>query len=312
MGGHVGVVIPCFRSASTLGAVVEDIFAACDAAGLPVTIMLVEDASPDDGATWRVIEALCVSHGPRLRAIRLARNMGQHNALLCGMQGLPPEVDRVVTIDDDGQHRGDDIPALLAPLEHSADLVIGAYDEKRHAELRNIGGALVDGLLRRLFGLPHDFALTSFRAMRRFVADEAVEEASQFTYLTAALLSATQRRVNVPVRHEPRKKGRSGYTLGRALALAANLVFTHSRVPFLVTAAIGVTSLLLTLVSLCYVMWVWISTAGIIPGWASLMLMMGIQSTMLMAALGSILLYVVRSHRLISGARIRWRIADER
>ena len=51
---------------------------------------------------------------------------------------------------------------------------------------------------------------------------------------------------------------------------------------------------------------------GVIPGWASLMLMMGIQSTMLMAALATILLYVARSHRMLSGSRTRWRIADER
>lgn len=311
MSAHVGVVIPCYRSAATIGDVVDGVLAACDAAGLPVTVMLVEDASPDEGATWRAIEALSAAHGQRLRAIRLGRNMGQHNAVLCGMQSLPREAEFVVTMDDDGQHRAEDIPALLAPLGGAADLVIGAYDEKRHAAARNMGGALLDGLLRRLFGLSPDFALTSFRAMRRFVADAAVEEASEFTYLTAALLSATHRRVNVAVRHEPRREGLSGYTLTRALGLAANLVFTHSRVPFLMTAAIGAVSLLLTLASLTYVLWLRVSTDGVIPGWASLMLMMGIQSTMLMAALGSILLYVVRSHRLLAGARTRWRIADE-
>lgn len=312
MNALLGVVIPCYRSAASIGGVVEEILATCAAEGIPVLVLLVEDASPDGGATWAAIAALCAAHPGRVRGLRLARNMGQHNALLCGMQALPPEAAVVVTMDDDGQHRGGDIPALLAPLADGADLVIGAYDEKRHSGGRNLGGALVDGLLRRLFGLPRGFQLTSFRAMRRFVADHAVDEASEYTYLTAALLSATPRRANAPVRHEPRRQGRSGYTLSRALGLAANLVFTHSRLPFYVTAGIGAAALLLTLVSLLYVLWLRFSMEDVIPGWASVMLMMGVQSTMLMAALVSILIYAVRSHRLLQGRRTRWRIADER
>ncbi|MEI6159146.1 MAG: glycosyltransferase family 2 protein [Roseococcus sp.] len=312
MSETLGIVIPCYRSAATIGSVVEGALEACDAAGLPVLVMLVDDASPDGDATWEAIETLCAAHRGRVRARRLVRNMGQHNALFCGMQALPPEVGLVVTMDDDGQHRGEDIPALVAPLGGKADLVIGAYGEKRHSGMRNLGGNLVGGLSRHLFGLPADFHLTSFRAMRRFVADYAVDGASEFTYLTAALLSATRRRANVSVRHEPRREGRSGYTLPRALSLAANLVFTHSRLPFYVTVASGLASLLLTAFSLIYILWLRATPEGVTPDWAILMLMMGLQSTMLMAALVSILVYVVRSHRLNQGARMRWRIADER
>lgn len=309
MSGPVAVIIPCYRSAATLPPLVEGVLAVLDGQSC---VMLVEDASPDGGLTWRAIEALHARHGTRVKAIRLARNVGQHSALLCGMHALPPAITHVVTMDDDGQHRPEDIARLLAPLDGEADLVIGAYDEKRHDGLRNLGGGLVDGTLRRLFGLPRDFRLTSFRAMRRFVADHAVEEAGGYTYLTAALLGATHRRVNVPVRHEPRREGRSGYTLTRSLGLVGNLIFTHSRVPFLATVAICGASFAVTGFSLLYVLWLRVTTDGVIPGWASLMLMMGVQSTMLMAALATILLYVARSHRLLAGTRTRWRIADER
>lgn len=307
----VAVVIPCYRSATTITPLVDSVLAVLDAAGKPALVMLVDDASPDEGATWRAILALRDAHGSRIRAIRLARNAGQHSALLCGMNALPDEVGFVVTMDDDGQHRPEDIPGLLDALGDDLDLVIGAYDDKRHGGLRNLGGAAVDWTLRRLFGLPSDFALTSFRAMRRFVADQAVEEAPGYSYLTAALLAGTHRRGNAPVRHEPRREGSSGYTLSRSLALSANLIFTHSRVPFIAMVAVGSASFALTVLSLLYVLWLRFSTDGVIPGWASLMLMMGIQSTMLMAGLATILLYVARSHRMLAGARTRWRIADE-
>lgn len=312
MNTRVGVVIPCYRSAGTITSLVDGILTTLDEAGKSTLVMLVDDASPDEGACWRALESLCSRHGPRVRALRLARNAGQHGALLCGMAALPDDVVTVITMDDDGQHRPADLPALIAAVDAGTDLVIGAYDEKHHAAGRNLGGALVDHTLRRLFDLPSDFVLTSLRAMKRFVADDALEEAGSHTYLTAALLDATANRINVPVTHVPRREGRSGYTLSRSLRLAANLALSHSRLPVMAMMGIGVLFFVVTLASLVYVLWLRISTDGVIPGWASLMLMIGIQSTMLVAGLATILLYVARSHRILTGVRKRWRIADER
>lgn len=315
-GRSVAVVIPCYRSAGGIGALLSRIAATLDGLGEARDgtwlAICVDDASPDDGATWRALLDAKARHGERLKVLRLARNVGQHDAILCGLSAVPPGIARVVTMDDDGQHAPEDIPALLDALDAGADLAIGAYDEKRHAAGRNLGGALVDGVLRRLFGLPRDFALTSFRAMRRFVAEDALASQGGYGYLTASLLGATSRRTNVPVRHEPRRDGRSGYTLARSLSLASNLLLTYSRLPLLATAAVGAISFLLALLSLGYVLWLRVVREDIVPGWASLMLMIGVQSTMLMAAMVTILLYVARSHRLLAGLRLPWRVADER
>lgn len=308
-GPRLGVVIPCYRSATGIGTLVQELVTVLRGTGEPFLIVLVEDATPDGGATWRAIEAAKADSGELLKIVRLARNVGQHNALLCGIEALPASVERVVTMDDDGQHRPEDIPALLRALDAGADLAIGAYDEKRHAAGRNRAGELVDMTLRRLGGLPRDFALTSFRACRRFVADEALEQAGGFSYLTASLLGATNRRVNVPVRHEPRKQGRSGYTLSRSLQLVANLLLTHSRLPLVAMTAVGTGAFLITAGVLGYVLWLRVS-ADVVPGWASVMLMIGVQSTMFMAAMATILLYVARCHRMLSGTRARWRVAD--
>ena len=168
----------------------------------------------------------------------------------------------------------------------------------------------VDGLLRRLFGLESRVQFTSFRAFRRFVADEVVEQRASFIYLTAALLSASNRMVNVPVSHDPRREGRSGYDFQRSVALAASLVLNYSRVPFLIILAIFLLSLMFTSLVIGYVTILRLSSDEILPGWASLMIMMGIQSTMLMSAIATVLLYVARSHRILNGIATKHRVAD--
>ncbi|MET3889540.1 glycosyltransferase involved in cell wall biosynthesis [Bosea sp. OAE506] len=311
MSDTIAVLIPCYRSAVALPVLVNGIVAVLAHGPDPFRIVLVDDASPDDGATWRAIEALRAQHGSFIHGIRLARNAGQHGALLCAMGSMDRDVTIVVTMDDDGQHRPEDIPALLAAIRAGTDLAIGAYQEKRHGRFRNLGGQVVDWTLRRLFGLPSSFSLTSFRACRRFVVDQALEHDGRFAYLSADLLSATDRRANVPVSHQARRHGTSGYTLGRSLRLVLNLVFTHSRLPTGIMLAIAALSMAATIASLAYVVWLRLTTDGVIPGWASLMLMMGVQSTMLMSGMAMIMLYVTRSHRLLSGSRSKWRIADE-
>ena len=50
----------------------------------------------------------------RVRGIRLSRNYGQHNALLCGIRAA--RYDIIVTMDDDLQHPVSEIPLLLEAL----------------------------------------------------------------------------------------------------------------------------------------------------------------------------------------------------
>ena len=311
--GPVAIVIPCYRSAATVRALADRLAATMSAAGRPWSVVFVDDASPDSvpGETWAAILAVKAKFPAEVRALRLARNIGQHAAILCGFGAIKPEAVFVVTMDDDLQHRPEDIPTLLAALEAGADIAIGAFEEKRHAGWRNVGGALVDRVLRSLFGLPNHFPLTSLRAVRRFVADEAAEGRSTHVYLTASILSASSRVVSVPVGHQPRLHGRSGYGLVTSLVLVSNLALTYSRLPFLFVAGLCFASASLTG---GLILWIFVRVffVGItVPGWASTMLMIAFQSSTVLVALLILILYVSRTHRLLAGVRASHRVADE-
>ncbi|WP_414475189.1 glycosyltransferase [Microvirga sp. M2] len=306
---YIAVVVPCYRSAKTIGLLVERLSRVLTERGSRYQIVLIDDASPDN--TWEVLLALHMKYGTLVKCIRLARNVGQHMALQCGLGSIDTDITHVVTMDDDLQHRPEDLQPLLDALQ-DADIAIASYGKKQHAKWRNLSGGLIDRLLRHLFKLPNDFQLTSFRAFRVFVAHEVVENQTEYTYITAAILAVSTRVVNVDVKHAAREDGTSGYSLTKSLVLAANLLMTYSRIPFIIVAATCLTSFVFTFLVMAVIFIMHFLTVESVPGWTSLMIMTGVQSTMIMAAIAIVLIYVSRTHKVLNGARASYRIADVR
>jgi len=126
----LSIVIPVFRGAATIASVVEGVIDCLRAAGMSGEIILVDDGSPDE--TWQVLKDLHAEFPNIVRAIRLMRNFGQHNAIVCGLRHATGEY--IVTMDDDGQHPPEELPKLIRAIEESgADVVYGVPKERSHA-----------------------------------------------------------------------------------------------------------------------------------------------------------------------------------
>src|SRR6185369_15375274 len=106
---EISIVVPVYRSQSILPLLVEQVSAAMDAAGMAgrFELILVNDASPD--GSWQVIQDLAARHA-FVSGICLARNFGQHNATMAGLNHAQGDV--VVIMDDDLQHPSQMIMAL--------------------------------------------------------------------------------------------------------------------------------------------------------------------------------------------------------
>jgi glycosyltransferase involved in cell wall biosynthesis len=302
---RTSVVIPAYRSAQSLPLLVPRLVDVLTPLG-PFEIILVDDSSPDD--TWTVLRTLKQQHPDHLKIVRLLRNQGQHNALLCGFSLATGDV--VVTMDDDLQHPPEDVPRLLDAIDEGYDLAIGAYDSKKHETTRNLGGNLVDAVLRRIFGLPPDFQLTSFRAVRRVVVDQVNQMAVAFPYVTAMLLSHTARLTNVPVRHEPRRFGRSNYNLRRSSLLALNLVLTYSTYPIYLVAALCLLAFVVC-VGFGLAVTVHVLLHGTsVPGWASTIVVITFFNALILLALVILGLYLSRLTQQVTRSRVNFSIGE--
>ena len=136
-GTDTWVVLPTYNEAENL----EPISAAILTALPGATLLVVDDGSPD--GTGEIADRLAAADA-RVRVLHRARKAGLGRAYLAGFQAaLEAGARRIVQMDADWSHDPAVLPALLAPVEDGADLVIGS----RYTP----GGRVVDwGILRRL------------------------------------------------------------------------------------------------------------------------------------------------------------------
>jgi len=301
----ISVVIPAYRSRDSLPILVERLEAVLGQPDQEFEIIIVDDCSPDD--TWEVLKALKKSHR-RLKIVRLLKNSGQHNAILCGFSIARGEI--VVTMDDDLQNPPEEIPKLLAAINDGYDLAIGSYDSKKHSMGRNLGGTLVDDAQRRIFNLPNDFQLTSFRAARKIVVDNVVAMGGVFPYVTSMLLSHTARYINVPVHHEARQFGQSNYNLKRSLLLAFNLFLSYSSYPLYFVIALCIAALGLSMGLSVLVVLRSIYEGSAVPGWASTITAISFFNGLILLALVVHSFYLSRLNQQITRSRVGFTIGE--
>lgn len=181
----VSFVIPCYRSERTIAGVVEEI--RCAMAALPrygYEIVLVNDCSPD--GTFAVLEQLARQDG-HICAVDLARNFGQHAAIMAGLRHS--RGDYVVCLDDDGQTPADEVGKLLSKLEDGYDVAYASYGHnKQHSSFRNFGSWLNGKMTEIMLGKPKELSLTSYFAAQRFIVDEMLRYEHCFPYVMGLVL----------------------------------------------------------------------------------------------------------------------------
>ena len=238
MSKLVSFVIPCYRSSQTIGGVVEEIDTAMKGlAGYKYEIVLINDASPDD--TFEVIRTLCTGRRD-ICGVNLAKNFGQHAALMAGFRHARGDV--VVCLDDDGQTPAGEVGKLLDKLEEGYDVVYAKYAHKQHSLFRNFGSRINDRMTRIMLGKPKELYISSYFVMKKFVAEELIRYENPFPYVIGLVLRTTKKIANVEVTHREREIGTSGYTLGKLLGLWFNGFTAFSIKPLRIATVIGVAS----------------------------------------------------------------------
>lgn len=157
-------VIPCYRSENTITTVVEEIKSemAAKRPGDDYEIVLVNDSSPDN--VWKVIQGLAQKE-KNVIGINLAKNFGQHSALLAGYGKCSGEY--VVSLDDDGQAPLDSLNDLIAKLEEGYDVVYAYYHEIKQNLFRRFGSWMAGLTGKFMLDPPKDMKGSSFYVARR-------------------------------------------------------------------------------------------------------------------------------------------------
>lgn len=233
----ISFCIPCYKSEQTLPGVIEEIRTTMEGMKDRYTyeIILVNDASADN--TFEVISKLSESYD-NITGVDLARNFGQHSALMAGFHYVTGDI--LVCLDDDGQTPADEVGKLLDKLEEGEDVVYARYAHKKHSPFRNFGSFVNEKMAQFLLGKPKELYVSSYFAARRFIVDEMLKYDKSYPYVIGLVLRSTKRIANVDVNHREREIGRSGYTLGKLLGLWMNGFTAFSVKPLRIATWIGI------------------------------------------------------------------------
>lgn len=290
----ISFVIPCYRSQATLPSVIREIQETME--GLrqyTYEVVLVNDCSPDD--TFETIRELCRENA-NITGINLAKNFGQHSALMAGFHQIKGDI--VVCLDDDGQTPAGEVGKLLEGIEKGADVVYAKYAHKHHSGFRNWGSHVNELMTRVMLGKPKDLYVSSYFAARRFVVDEMIKYEYPYPYVIGLVLRTTKNIVNVEVNHRDRLEGTSGYTLGKLLNLWFNGFTAFSVKPLRIATVTGAGCALLGFAYGIYtiIKKIFINPPGLVTGFSALMSVLVFMGGMLMLMLGLVGEYMGRMY----------------
>jgi undecaprenyl-phosphate 4-deoxy-4-formamido-L-arabinose transferase len=287
----LSVVVPCYRSTATLPRLIERLIPVLESTALDHEVILVVDGSPDD--TWAVASLLS-ERFEVVRAVRLSRNYGQHNALLAGVRLARFET--LVTIDDDLQHLPEEIPRLLAGLSEDVELVYGIPGTEEHGWLRSFASRSVK--LAMSAGMRIDGAsdISAFRAFRTYLRDAFAGLVSPDINLDVALSWATTRASSVKVEMAEREEGASNYTPRMLVRHALNMLLGYSTAPLRLVIYLGVACGVLGISLLGLILYQYFSDQIEVAGFTTLASMVAIFSSAQMIAIGVLGEYIGRIH----------------
>jgi len=287
----ISVVVPVYNSAAALPRLVKELEAVLAKCSTGFELILVNDASPDQ--SWQAISDLAREHA-WVHGINLMRNVGQHNALLCGIRSAKYEI--IATIDDDLQNPPDQIPLLLKKLEEGFDVVYGTPEEEQHGLLRDLASKITKLVLQNAMGAEVAKDISAFRVFRTRVREAFHDYRGPFVSIDVLLTWGTTRFGALRVRHEPRREGVSGYTLKKLILHALNMMTGFSVLPLQIASLIGFGFTVLGLLALAFVVGRFLIEGSAVPGFPFLASLIAVFSGAQLFALGIIGEYLARVH----------------
>ena len=223
MDKRISVVIPVYNAADSLRELYQRLASTLQKITDDFEVIMVDDNSQDE--SYQQILRLHKKDN-RIKGIKLAKNFGQQNALICGFNYTTG--DYVVTIDDDLQHSPEDIIKLYNTIIEGYEVVYAIPVNRKHRFYRRIGSKLTDLLLSWITSKGREIKVSSFRIMTGELVEKITDHQTAFVYISAIILQYTNNINNIFVSHNNRKYGSSNYNFIKSVRLFLKLFIYYS------------------------------------------------------------------------------------
>lgn len=309
----ISFVIPCYYSANTIEAVVDEIVNTVKESD-SYEIILVNDGSTDN--TYDVLKRIA-DNNHHIAAINMSRNFGQHSAIMAGLNNVSKNTDYVVCLDDDGQTPADEVYRLVDKIEEGYDVVYASYLHKQHSLFRNMGTYANEKMTEIMLGKPKEIFITSYFIVRKYIVDEIIKYNNPYPYIEGLILRTTDNIACTPVNHRKREVGQSGYTLRKLFSMWIDGFTAFSVKPLRIASFLGACSAIIGFIYAVYTfVKAFIDTSYTPAGWTSLMIVLLIMGGLILLVLGLIGEYIGRMYISMNSSpqyviKSIYRVSDE-
>lgn len=293
MNKEFSVIIPVYNSEKTLEELFKRIINIFSYLDKSFEVVFVDDGSNDD--SWNILKDIKVKNQETVKAIKLSKNFGQHNAIFCGL-GFA-EGNYIITIDDDLQTPPEEIPKLInAMSSENSDMVYGYYKNKKHSIFRNAGSSMLKKtgkLLKKSHGEG-----SSFRLFTKELSEKILTHSQNFVFIDELLLWYTDDISFCAVEHMKRKEGKSGYSNIKLINLALNLMIYYSAIPLKIMTWGGLLSSIISFLIGVYFLLRKMIFHHVPIGYTSLIVAILFSTSLIIFSLGIIGEYIYRLYML--------------
>jgi dolichol-phosphate mannosyltransferase len=287
----LSIVVPVYGSPASLRPLAERVALAAYEAGVAYELLLVDDRCPH--GSWPIVRTLALENRC-IRAIRLARNFGQHAAIQAGLSEA--RGDWVVVMDCDLQDRPEEIPNLLRAAVEGGCEIVQATRGSRSSDRwhRKALSKLFYRVLGYLTGADQSAEIANFGIYHRRVIDTIISWDEDTKYFPAIISWVGFNRTTVPVAHDSRLEGKSSYNLLKLLTLGMNVVIGFSDRPLRLVMGVGLVLAMFSFLITLLLVTMHLSGSVVVTGWASLIVSIWFLGGMTIFSLGLVGLYVGR------------------
>jgi polyisoprenyl-phosphate glycosyltransferase len=269
----VSLVLPCYNEQEVLPETTRRLVALLgkmEASGQCApgsAIYYVDDGSRD--ATWKMIEEFSTAE-QHICGVKLSRNRGHQNALLCGLLTVPGDI--LISLDADLQDDLEVIPKMLAAYCDGCEIVYAARSQRATDTFFKRFSAECYYKTLGFLGVQIIYNHADFRLMSRRAIETLREYEETHLFLRGLIPQLGYRTCTIEFERAPRFAGESKYPLSKMLSLAWQGITSFTAYPLRLITGLGA---IVSLASLALAVWalaVRLFGDTALPGWASIVI----------------------------------------
>jgi glycosyltransferase involved in cell wall biosynthesis len=291
----LSLVLPCYNEQEVLPETtrqLQDLLARLKASGEIAegsAIYYVDDGSRD--ATWDLIASYS-ANSDNVCGIKLSRNRGHQNALLCGLLTVPGDI--LISLDADLQDDLAAIPKMIEQYRNGSEIVFAVRRRRTKDTFFKRFSAESYYKFLAFMGVQIVYNHADYRLMSRRAVESLRSYDETHLFLRGLVPQLGYKGSIVEFDRAERFAGESKYPLTKMLSLAWQGVTSFSAYPLRLITGVG---MLISLMSLAMAFWAVATklfTNHALPGWASIVIPMYFLGGVQLLSLGIIGEYVAK------------------